>query len=174
LMMTSLIQVAYHEAGHVVASIPTVGYPARATIRANRKQDYLGIVQHRGFKVVHPDDLKKVKDGIPSEAWDPFVRNVLSYTLAGYAAEVAYLRSVGQFAQVDLGRKTGTTDSDVALDLIELMYAPASIESELARIGSWIAENWAPVERVAKALLRQKTLGENDIRRLVSTWLTKP
>jgi len=169
-------QTAYHEAGHVIASIPTVGYPALATIVPDPSKNLLGRVAHYRIKQTSPEQLRTLKREITSWSvsdWDRYVRDILAMTLGGFVSE-GLLRFPKREPWFMTAAGTGSADMDDAHELIELMHTPVAIADELSRLRPWMAKNWSHVDKVAKALLAKKTLAEDDLRDLVPDWIEAP
>jgi ATP-dependent Zn protease len=151
---------AYHEAGHVVAAFMQ-GVPVRSvTIVPDKLEAYLGLVQHgdltRGVNL-ETDNSSRIRSRI---------EKLIVVGFAGTAAQRKYdrrsWRSFHSFGD----------DKSAALLADAVCSSPAASEAFLKWLAvtadDLIAAHWSDVEKIAKALVEEKTLTRARVRELLS------
>jgi hypothetical protein len=148
----SILEAAYHEAGHCVARARC----GRALIAAEIRADGSGLTHGDG---------KRWRMHNQYEVWDYLV-----YVLAGSFAEARRVKK-GRFA-VSLGG--GRDDYTCAREKIDRLVSQGYASSQEAawaraedETSELVRSEWAAIERVAMALISQRRLGVGALRRLI-------
>lgn len=175
---------AFHEAGHLVAHLIWNGRrPIFATIIPSPRRKFLG---HVVVYVRSTSWLRTTKRTDRGRAFVIAHRRIRG-AMAGFAAESIacglHPRNVSPHCY------RGTDDLDIAIETIRAVYTPkaskAHVEgmvawillSEYRRVRAALKKNWPFVRRVARELLRVKTLKSRDLRaiyRIIESQLVIP
>ncbi len=184
------MSVAFHEAGHLVASIIFNHNPKRASIiqEGNTHGIVTSDTMIRNFDPwPRPDDYYEVKrvsefrkNGFVS-LWDPprilrkKVRKVVISTLAGYEAELKFdpnadVRYSNEdykniFHMLELGGYSIRTleDNTINYPYLNILHK---------RTKELVENHWQEIEMVAHLLLEKKKLNEDDIKKLAQEILS--
>lgn len=166
-----LKRIAYHEAGHAIACLSVGRAFGKATIVP--EGDNLGYVSnHANYKFLDPT--------IASYSWDPKdlpkIREKIVVSLAGYAS--TDILRVRYFI-----RRWDSADYQYILDLLDALYAGLGQDKEVDKeVSAYIKymeivtrnilrENWSLVEKVADALINEKTMSYNRIKQITPRFI---
>lgn len=162
-----LRRTAYHEAGHAIVAFGVDRAFKEVTIIPS--EGYLGVLKHRPWITFDPT--------MTSSGWEDRetsrIKLRIMLCLGGPAAESILLgRSVMKY-------RWGWADHGIVLDLLDALYAGLGLDAEVDKevgkyieymelvVKNFLRVNWKFVERVAQALLLEKTLTYKKAKELV-------
>jgi len=142
-------ELAYHESGHAVVSA-VLGFPP----------DYVTIVQdgNAAGGSGHTGGYKMVKA--------PGIMDQMTVSYAGYAAHIKYEPDAEERALA--GARDDFEKAKRSMLLIRGQPIPGVLEHYRKEAARMVDENWSSIQRVAQALVIEKTIDTERLQQLIA------